>query len=145
MSVLIMSQPHHRDESSQFLLRVPRRRPRRERCAAACTACRAMGSLPTLRCDGSKPELEIDTVKGRQRSAIVRSYQPTQHPLPAMVLLGTARRPPLEVDAFAQVPLPRKLLYTFPPVPLIPPLLEKMRKEQLSIILIAAWCRGMQK
>ena len=45
--------------------------------------------------------------------------------------------PPLGVDAFAHEPWPKKLLYAFPPLRLIPPLLERVRREQLSIILVA--------
>ena len=45
--------------------------------------------------------------------------------------------PPLGVDTFAHEPWPRKLLYAFPPLHLIPPLLERVRREQLSIILVA--------
>jgi len=45
--------------------------------------------------------------------------------------------PPLGVDAFAHEPWPRKLLYAFPPLRLILPLLRRVRRERLSIILLA--------
>nr|XP_054606083.1 uncharacterized protein LOC107379117 [Nothobranchius furzeri] len=45
--------------------------------------------------------------------------------------------PPLGVDAFSHQPWPRTLLYAFPPVPLIPRLLDRIRSEQLSVILVA--------
>ena len=45
--------------------------------------------------------------------------------------------PPLGVGAFAHVPWPRKLFYTFPPLRLIPPLLERVRREHLSVIQVA--------
>ena len=50
-----------------------------------------------------------------------------------------ARRdnPPLGVDAFAHEPWPRKLLYAFPPLHLILPLLERLRREHLSVILVS--------
>ena len=58
-----------------------------------------------------------------------------------------ARRnnPPLEVDAFAHEPCPRKLLYAFPPLRLILPLLERVRQERLSVILVAPDRRGSQR
>ena len=43
--------------------------------------------------------------------------------------------PSLGVDTFAH--LPWGLLYAFPPLHLIPPLLERVRQERLSVILIA--------
>ena len=45
--------------------------------------------------------------------------------------------PPLGVDAFAHEPWPKKLLYAFPPLNLIPPLLGRVRQERLSVILVA--------
>jgi len=50
-----------------------------------------------------------------------------------------ARRdnPPLGVDAFAHEPWPRKLLSAFPPIRFILPLLERVRREHLSVILVA--------
>ena len=45
--------------------------------------------------------------------------------------------PPLGVDAFAHEPWPRKLLYVFPPLRLILPLLGRVRRERLSVILVA--------
>jgi len=44
--------------------------------------------------------------------------------------------PPLRVDAFAHEPWPKKLLYAFPPLCLILPLLGRVRRERLSIILV---------
>lgn len=46
-------------------------------------------------------------------------------------------RPPLGVDAFAHAPWPRGLLYAFPPLHLIPQLLERVRVERLRVILVA--------
>ena len=46
-------------------------------------------------------------------------------------------RPPLGVDAFAHAPWPRRLLYAFPPLHLIPQLLERVRVERLRVILVA--------
>lgn len=46
-------------------------------------------------------------------------------------------RPPLGVDAFAHAPWPRGLLYAFPPLRLIPQLLERVRVERLRVILVA--------
>lgn len=43
--------------------------------------------------------------------------------------------PPLRVDAFIHAPWPRKPLYAFPPLHLIPLLLQRVRLEQLSVIL----------
>ena len=45
--------------------------------------------------------------------------------------------PPLGVDALAHTPWPRALLYAFPPLQLILPLLERVRQERLSLILVA--------
>ncbi|XP_071062518.1 uncharacterized protein [Pseudochaenichthys georgianus] len=45
--------------------------------------------------------------------------------------------PPLGVDAFAHEPRPRKLLYAFPALRLILPLLGRVRRERLSVILVA--------
>lgn len=45
--------------------------------------------------------------------------------------------PPLGVDAFAHAPWPRGLLYAFPPLRLIPQLLERVRVERLRVILVA--------
>ncbi|XP_067359029.1 uncharacterized protein [Channa argus] len=45
--------------------------------------------------------------------------------------------PPLGVDAFSHRPWPRRLLYAFPPVPLIPRLLDRVREEYLTVILVA--------
>ena len=45
--------------------------------------------------------------------------------------------PPLGVDAFAHEPWPRKLLYAFPALRLILPLLGRVRRERLSVILVA--------
>jgi len=55
-----------------------------------------------------------------------------------------ARRdnPPLGVDAFTHEPWPRKLLYAFPPLRLILPLLERVRWEHLSVILVAPGWRS---
>ena len=55
-----------------------------------------------------------------------------------------ARRdnPPLRVNAFAHELWPRKLLYAFPPLRLIPPLLGRVRRERLSVILVAPDRRG---
>ncbi|KAK2891979.1 hypothetical protein Q8A73_017644 [Channa argus] len=51
---------------------------------------------------------------------------------------GMARdSPPLGVDAFSHCPWPRRLLYAFPPVPLIPRLLDRVREEYLTVILVA--------
>jgi len=51
--------------------------------------------------------------------------------------LARQDNPPFGVDTFAHKPWPRKLLYAFPPLRLIPPLLERVRREQLSVILVA--------
>ena len=45
--------------------------------------------------------------------------------------------PPLGVDALAHTPWPRVLLYAFPPLQLILPLLERVRQERLSLIIVA--------
>ena len=45
--------------------------------------------------------------------------------------------PPFGVDAFAHEPWPRKLLYAFPPLRLILSLLGRVRRERLSVILVA--------
>ena len=45
--------------------------------------------------------------------------------------------PPLGADAFAHAPWPRVLLYTFPPLGLILPLLGRLRLERASLILVA--------
>ena len=45
--------------------------------------------------------------------------------------------PPLGVDAFAHEPWPRKLLYAFLPLRLILPLLGRVRRERLAVILVA--------
>uniref|UniRef100_A0A8C6PQJ6 ribonuclease H n=1 Tax=Nothobranchius furzeri TaxID=105023 RepID=A0A8C6PQJ6_NOTFU len=54
--------------------------------------------------------------------------------------LSPRDRPPLGADAFSHQPWPRMLLYAFPPVPLIPRLLDRVRSEQLSVILVAPRC-----
>ena len=46
-------------------------------------------------------------------------------------------RPPLGVDAFAHRSWPRSLLYAFPPLASILPLLARVRSDGLSVILIA--------
>ena len=45
---------------------------------------------------------------------------------------------PLGVDALAH-PWSNTLLYAFPPVELIPPVLERVRQQGLSLILVAPW------
>ena len=55
----------------------------------------------------------------------------------------SARRednPPLGVDAFAHEPWPKCLLYAFPPRLLLPRLVERVRTERLSVILVAPDC-----
>ena len=51
--------------------------------------------------------------------------------------LSAKDNPPLGVDAFAHRPWPNTLLYAFPPVPLIPQVLDRVQEERLSMILIA--------
>ena len=51
--------------------------------------------------------------------------------------LSSRDNPPLGADAFSHHPWPRTLLYAFPPVPLIPRLLERTQEEGLSVILVA--------
>ncbi|XP_013878914.1 uncharacterized protein LOC106528317 [Austrofundulus limnaeus] len=51
--------------------------------------------------------------------------------------LSSQDNPPLGVDAFAHRPWPNKLLYAFPPVPLIPRLLDRIRADRRRAILIA--------
>lgn len=56
---------------------------------------------------------------------------------PQWFSLSPLDHPPLGVDAFAHAPWPRGLLYAFPPLRLIPQLLERVRVERLRVILIA--------
>ncbi|XP_070402385.1 uncharacterized protein [Nothobranchius furzeri] len=51
--------------------------------------------------------------------------------------LSPRDHPPLGADTFSRQPWPQTLLYAFPPVPLIPRLLDRVRSEQLSVILVA--------
>ncbi|XP_028430855.1 uncharacterized protein LOC114553714 [Perca flavescens] len=51
--------------------------------------------------------------------------------------LSSRDNPPLGADAFSHHPWPKTLLYAFPPVPLIPRLLERIQEEGLSVILVA--------
>ncbi|XP_053289751.1 LOW QUALITY PROTEIN: uncharacterized protein LOC128450365 [Pleuronectes platessa] len=51
--------------------------------------------------------------------------------------LSVRDNPPLGVDALAHRPWPRTLLYAFPPGPLIPRFLDRVREERLSAILVA--------
>ena len=51
--------------------------------------------------------------------------------------LSVTDNPPLRVDAFANRPWPNTLLYAFPPVPLIPQVLDRVQEERLCMILIA--------
>ena len=43
--------------------------------------------------------------------------------------------PPLGVDAFSHHPWPKTLLYTFPPVPLIPRLLARIQEEGSAVMV----------
>ncbi|XP_034723628.1 uncharacterized protein LOC117942325 [Etheostoma cragini] len=51
--------------------------------------------------------------------------------------LSARDNPPLGVDACSHKPWPKTLLYAFPPVPLIPRLLERVQEENLLIVLVA--------
>ena len=51
--------------------------------------------------------------------------------------LSAKDNPPIGVDAFAHRPWPNALLYAFPPVPLIPQVLNRVQEERLYMILIA--------
>ena len=51
--------------------------------------------------------------------------------------LSARDNPPLGVDAFAHHPWPRGTLYAFPPVPLIPRVLDRVQEERLSMIMVA--------
>lgn len=68
---------------------------------------------------------------------------PLQHPLSALVLSALQDDPTSPgVDAFTHAPWPKKLLYAFLPLHLIPPLLERVRLEQFLLILIAPDCHS---
>ena len=72
---------------------------------------------------------------GRAQVDLFASRANTQCPL--WFSLRTQDRPPLGVDAFAHRSWPRGLLYAFPPLASILPLLARVRSEGLSVILIA--------
>lgn len=68
---------------------------------------------------------------------------PLQHPLSTLVLSAPQDDPTSPgVDAFPYAPWPKKLLYAFLPLHLIPPLLERVRLEQFSLILVAPDCHS---
>ncbi|KAL3053108.1 hypothetical protein OYC64_005605 [Pagothenia borchgrevinki] len=92
---------------------------------------------PCARRVGASPgggEADLGPVRDSRGGSVC---QPAQQPLCPVVLHGPERRPALGGDASAHKPWPRKLLYAFPPLRLILPLLGRVRRERLSIILVA--------
>ncbi|XP_019905069.2 uncharacterized protein LOC105026845 [Esox lucius] len=61
---------------------------------------------------------------------------------PLWYSLRARDRPPLGVDALAHRPWPRALLYAFPPLQCILPVMSRVRSEGLSLILIAPFRPG---
>uniref|UniRef100_UPI003AAB97E8 uncharacterized protein n=1 Tax=Centroberyx gerrardi TaxID=166262 RepID=UPI003AAB97E8 len=78
---------------------------------------------------------QIWSMFGRAEVDLFASRENTHCPL--WFSLRTQDESPLGIDAFAHRPWPQTLLYAFPPVPLIPRVLSRVRAEKLSVILIA--------
>ena len=77
---------------------------------------------------------EVIKNKNNKNKNMFTNRHNTQCPLWFSLMLQD--EPPQGVDMFAHVPWPEKLLYAFPSLWLIPFPLERVRQEQLAVILI---------
>uniref|UniRef100_A0AAV2LLV6 ribonuclease H n=1 Tax=Knipowitschia caucasica TaxID=637954 RepID=A0AAV2LLV6_KNICA len=76
-----------------------------------------------------------DLAEVRPSSALFASAENAQ--CPSWFALRAADELPLGVDALAHYPWPGGLLYTFPPVRLLPVLLRRIEQERRSVFLVA--------